>query len=1179
MKNQTNRNLKIGFGLSILLLAFSSLISYVCIDRLIDNSYLVRQTNQITHTLEQVVSSIRQAETSERGYLITDNALYLQPYTEACQSAHELLDEVITQTKDNPAQLETGQKLKESLRLRIERMDAMIEAKGKTGTINEKDMEIGRSYMEDIRTLSNQMITEASSKLQMQTEVRDRFARYTPGVIVLAALLALLVAIIFYIRIVKDMSIRDALHETLEQKDALMHQRITIIKEIASRISDGDYATRINDEEKDSLGSLAGSLNRMAESLSDSFEHLEKNKWLQTGMAELNEKMVGEKEVDTLCADVTTFLAEYTNSKVGALYLLDGQQLVLQSGYALPKNIPTNIAPGQGIVGQCLLGRKEIALKDIDEKSVIISHATGSIRPQHVLAFPIFYERKVIGVVEMAALHPFTEQSLAFFKVASENIGVAIYGAQSRKKLQLLLEETQSQAEELQSQHEELENLNAELEAHTHKLQASEEELQVQQEELKRNNLDLEERNQMIRERNTEILEKAKQLEQVSQYKTEFMANMSHELRTPLNSILLLSRHLAENDQRNLTEDQKESAQVIYHSGNNLLQLIDELLDLSKIEAGKMDLEYAEVSISEVLHDMESTFLPVARDKKIDLQITHSLPEDFSIDTDRMKLEQILKNLLSNALKFTSSGVVGLHVYKKAENDTKLAFEVKDTGVGIPADTLPQIFEAFTQGDGSTKRKYGGTGLGLSISRQLAQLLGGEIQAMSQVGDGSTFTLTIPVAKPPVPEAAGPAEPISPLSPYVVPSVPPAVPDDRDHLNPEDNVILIVEDDTAFARELLRFARSQHYKGIVTVRGDEVVDLALRYQPRAILLDIKLPVKDGWQVLDELKSTPRTRHIPVHVMSSLAAKTQSRKQGALDFFDKPVALEHMREMFEKLEAVWAQGANKVLIVEENAKHAEALAYFLKSFHVSAHVKHTVDESVDSLLNNEADCVILDIGVPHQSAYDLLETVKHKPGLEDLPIIVFTGRSPSPSEELRIKRYADSIVVKTAYSYQRIIDEVAVFLHLVEAQQDGISKTGRLQLSARDILRGKTVLIADDDVRNIFSLTKTLETSGMHVVSATDGREALEKLEAHPETDVVIMDMMMPHLDGYESMTKIRKHSRFGHLPIIAVTAKAMLGDREKCIAAGASDYISKPVDVDQLVSLLRVWLYDGHGHA
>ena len=1182
MKNATNTNLKIGFGLSILFLVISSVVSYICIDRLLSSSATVQHTNEVTRTIERTLSDIQAAETAQRGFLITNNTVHLDSFETALNEADRNLRQVLQLTRDNPAQQEMGHTLREALERRIGRMKIMIELKRQEGVVHEGDIEVGRAYMEEVRSLANQMILEENALLQARTATRDRFAFFTPIVIVLAAFCAILVAVVFYIRIVKDISERRALHVALEAKDQEIQKRLEVIQGIASQISSGDYAIRINDAEKDTLGSLSVALNRMADSLASSFDKLQHNEWLQSGVAALNEKMVGERQVEEICNDIVNFLADYTGSKVGAVYLLEGDVLRLQCGYALPQGRSHLIQLGEGIAGQCVVNKKEIVLGDVPEKSFDITHATGRIRPRGVIAFPIFHDRNVIGVIELARLKPYCERDLEFLNVASQNIGTAIHGAQSRKQLQELLEETQAQSEELQAQHSELENLNAELEAHTLKLQASEEELRVQQEELQQNNLELEERNHMIRERNAEIMKKAKELELSTQYKTEFMANMSHELRTPLNSILLLSRYLAENSENNLTEDQKESASVIYNSGNGLLRLIDELLDLSKIEAGKMDLEYRSVRVVEVLHTMESLFLPVATEKNLDFVINNALDADTSIEVDEMKLEQILKNLLSNAMKFTEQGQVELSVTASEQGPNWLEFSIADTGIGIQDDKLGQIFEAFTQADGSTKRKYGGTGLGLSISRQLARLLGGEITVVSKPDKGSTFTLILPINKPsspaalpsaPTGEKEGDAMPKQSSSRHVVDIIPPPVPDDRDLLEPDDKVILIIEDDTAFAKVLLKFTREQHYKGIVSVRGDEAIILAQRYRPRAILLDIQLPVKDGWEVMDDLKTNPQTRHIPVHVMSSLEVKRESRMQGAVDFFNKPLAVEHMHEMFKKLEHALSKNSKKVLIVEENAKHAEALAYFLETFHISATVKHSIDESIESLKDNEADCVILDMGVPDRNAYDTLETVKRNPGLEDLPIIVFTGKNLSHAEETRIKQYADSIVVKTAHSYQRIIDEVAIFLHMIETQNDQGTETEKLR-TLKDILHEKTVLVADDDVRNVFSITKALEKHRMHVISAIDGEEALEKLAQHPETDIVLMDMMMPQLDGYETTAKIRQHAQFNSLPVIAVTAKAMLGDREKCIAAGASDYISKPIDLDQLISLLRVWLYD-----
>jgi CheY-like chemotaxis protein len=660
---------------------------------------------------------------------------------------------------------------------------------------------------------------------------------------------------------------------------------------------------------------------------------------------------------------------------------------------------------------------------------------------------------------------------------------------------------------------------------------------------------------------------------------------MSHELRTPLNSILLLSRLLSENNTKNLLPDQVEYAQVIQSSGQGLLSLIDEILDLSKIEAGKMDLDYHPVLIEEVTSDLRALFTPVAKERKLELIIEVDPAVPSQIETDKMRLEQVLKNLLSNALKFTAQGSVRLDVRALPENRSFISFAVKDTGIGIPADKQEHIFEAFQQADGSTRRKYGGTGLGLSISRELTKLLGGEMRLISEPDKGSEFTVYIPINKlsaektgpaPKTPEAVVEASPAESAVPrYRSENIPAALPDDRAAVNTEDKTILIIEDDVAFAKALLDFTHQKGYKGLIAVRGDEGIALAQQYKPLGILLDIQLPVKDGWEVMEELKSNPATRHIPVHIMSSHEVKKESLMKGAVDFINKPVAFEQMQEVFKKIEQVISKEHKKVLIVEENPKHAKALAYFLETFNVNAQISDSVKHSVQALQSEEVDCVILDMGIPDKQAYETLETVKKNPGLENLPIIIFTGKSLSKTEELRIRQYADSIVIKTAHSYQRILDEVSLFLHLMEEGKENGRQAKYKRLGAlNEVLTNKKILIADDDVRNIFSLTKALELHNIQVFSAVDGKEALQQLSEHPDVDLVLMDIMMPEMDGYEAMQQIRQKPKYRNLPIIAVTAKAMTGDREKCIKAGASDYISKPVDIDQLLSLLRVWLYD-----
>lgn len=1184
MKSRTSNNLRIGFGLSILLLIISSALSYISINRLLDSAAAVRHTIDVRNTLENVVSSLKDAETGQRGFLLTGREEYLEPYNGAYSDARKSLDRFMELTRDNASQQENAMLLKSSLSKRMTRMQAVIEQKRAGKSPDFDDLQIGKIYMDSLRQQVARMMAEENGLLVKRTDRQQQFALVTPVIIVIAAVLAIVLTLLFYRRIVKDVAERNRLQEELIRKDREISRRIEVIKEIAEKISEGDYTVRINDEEKDTLGNVALSLNKMAESLSFSFNKLSENEWLQSGVARLTEKMVGEKDLPTLTGQIVSFMTAFTGSHVGALYLLEDDVLVLSGGYALQESTRREIPLGEGIVGQAMAHEAEIVLDEVDPEYVMVSHATGAIRPKAVIAYPLFHESEPIGVLELAAIKAYTPQELSFLSIASGNIGTAIHSAVNHKKLQELLEETQAQSEELQAQHGELENMNAELEAYTQKLQTSEEELRVQQEELQQSNAELEHRNKTIIERNTEIQKKAEELEQSTRYKSEFMANMSHELRTPLNSILLLSRYLSENNEGNLNEDQRESARVIFNSGSGLLDLIDELLDLSKIEAGKMDVDYAFVPVQEITEAISSLFRPQAREKGIELRIDNELPEQMALETDRMKLEQILKNLLSNALKFTATGYVSLGISADKQDPSLMRFSVTDTGVGIAQEKLDIVFEAFTQADGSTKRKYGGTGLGLSISRQLARLMGGEVTVNSEPGKGSTFTLIVPVARPEagLPEPVfTPARiielPVPGTSPRkqrnIAPVIPEEIEDDRDDIQPGDKAILIVEDDTAFAGALLQFTRRKQYKGLVAVRGDQGVQMARDYRPVAILLDIQLPVIDGWEVMEELKSNPDTRHIPVHIMSSFEVKKESRRHGAVDFINKPVALEQMQQIFSKLEDALTRSPKKVLIVEENPKHAQALSYFLENYNVTSSIQHSIAGSVHILKNQEVDCVILDMGIPDKSAYDTLETVKATQGLEDVPIIIFTGKNLSHAEAGRIRQYADSIVVKTAHSYQRILDEVALFLHLVE-QEKTTGKPADAGNSLEQILKGKTVLIADDDVRNIFSLTKALEQHKVNVITATDGAEALLQLEQHPETDIVLMDMMMPQMDGYESTIQIRQDDRFKHIPVIAVTAKAMLGDREKCIAAGASDYISKPVDIDQLISLLRVWLYD-----
>nr|WP_276899962.1 response regulator [Pedobacter kyonggii] len=1191
MKTTLKNNLRLGLGLSLIILFISSLASYVSIGNLIKSTDLVKHSDEVILNSENIISYLKDAETGQRGFLLTGNKVFLTPYYGASDSAALILKKVELDTKDNSVQQKNIAALKNILFKRMDIIKSTVEIKTLGGVIDPTVLFQGKVYMDEARSIVSKIIAEEKRLLEERTNELNKLTAYTPILILIAAILAILITLFFYRRVSIDFDERIKLQQEIEDKKYEMEKRIVAIKEIAYQISNGNYGIKIDSQTQDEIGELSESLNAMSSSLKKSFDTLEENEWLQTGVANLNVKMVGEKDVFHLAEDIIEFLANYTKSQIGALYLFkDDGYLHLKGQYALQgQNLTQTIELGQGLIGQAVKTGKPILLDDVPQSELTITHATGNIKPAQLIVLPIIRNEISIGGLELGTIGKYSDLQLHFLNLVLSDVGTALLGAQNRQKLQQLLEETQAQSEELQVQHNELEGLNAELEAQAQKLQASEEELRVQQEELLQSNQELEERsslleekNELIEERNIEIQQKAAALELSTRYKSEFLANMSHELRTPLNSILLLSRLMAENEA--MDREHQEYAEVIQSSGQGLLSLIDEILDLSKIEAGKMELDRANIKVDEIILNMRSLFNPLAKDKNLNFVIEKSaeVPEFFH--TDKMRLEQIIKNLLSNAIKFTTVGAVTLNITKN-EKLGALVFKVTDTGVGIAPEKQGMVFEAFQQADGSTRRKFGGTGLGLSISRELAKLLGGYIDLKSTEGEGSIFTLTLPIDRNKgfdgtVPHVEKPVmaleAPVKKVSHLTVENIPQEIEDDRDNIQPDDKVILIVEDDTPFAKTLLDFTRKRNYKGLVAVRGDAGIEMAKTFKPLAILLDIQLPVKDGWQVMEELKSDPSTRPIPVHIMSSLQVKKESLLKGAVDFINKPFAFEHMQEIFSKLEHALSRHPKKVLIVEENEQHAKALSYFLSNFNIQTEIVNQVNEGVSALHKPEVNCVILDMGIPDKHAYETLEVVKKTPGLENLPIIIFTGKNLSKGEENRIKQYADSIVVKTAHSYQRILDEAGLFLHLVEEKSKEKSKTPKKFSELQDVLVGKTVLVADDDVRNIFSLTKMLEQHQMKVVAATDGKEALKLLNENPEIDVVLMDMMMPELDGYETTTAIRQDIKYRNLPILAVTAKAMMGDREKCIAAGASDYISKPVDMDQLISLLRVWLYENH---
>lgn len=1067
------------------------------------------------------------------------------------------------------------------------------------------------SLVDKLRTLQNSFISSTRQKAQLIHEAEK--TSLNTNLTILFLIIALVIFLVFYtiknindvLTALKHAAERIAKGETHIALPAVTNDAIgslassihTIdinsaqLAKAANAIGSGDFSVNIHPRsEKDVLG------NALVKMKTDLAAYRRENKeklWIQTGINQISVAVQGEKNIRELANEVLKTITAYTKAQVGLIYTADDktQQLRLAASFAASANklLHKDIQYGETLTGEVARTRKIMVLQQVDERYPQIESASSSVKPRSVIILPLVFNDELEGVLELASVELFSNEAIEFLSQSATHIAIAIQTSKNRTLLQEFLEETQAQSEELQAQHSELENINAELEAQALKLQTSEEELKVQQEELLEANKELEERsklleerNHIIQERNIEIQKKAEELELSTKYKSEFLANMSHELRTPLNSILLLSRLLSENSTGNLDNEQIEYAKVIQSSGNGLLSLIDEILDLSKIEAGKMQLEFTQVSVRNIVGELRQLFAPLAKEKNIEFDITVQSDIPSHIETDKMRLEQILRNLLSNALKFTTEGFVKLTVSISEKNQSAICFQVKDSGIGIPKEKQQLIFEAFQQADGSTRRKFGGTGLGLSISRELAKLLGGDIILQSEPAKGSEFTLCLPEKKQAnlsfkeVPVITSVTKPKTDAKTSATPLKHPtsSIPDDRNNIQSSDKTILIVEDDAVFAMALMKYTRDQGYKCVVAVRGDEGLELAKTLLPTGILLDIQLPVKSGWEIMEELKANPATRHIPVHMMSAEHARKESISRGAIDFINKSMAFEKMHEVFKRLENVLNKDPKKVLIVEENPKHAKALAYFLETVNVNSEVTNNVETSISALKQKEVDCVILDIGVSATSAYDTLEYVKKTSGFENLPIIIFTGKNLSQSEESKIRQYADSIVVKTAHSYQRILDEVSIFLHLVEEQKTKKVIPQRKLGALTNVLEGKKVLIADDDVRNIFSLTKPLEMQQMKVYHAMDGKEALKMLNEQTDIDIVLMDMMMPLMDGYESIKEIRKNYQFKDLPVIAVTAKAMTGDREKCIQAGASDYISKPVDMDQLLSLLRVWLYD-----
>jgi HAMP domain-containing protein/CheY-like chemotaxis protein/signal transduction histidine kinase len=1022
--------------------------------------------------------------------------------------------------------------------------------------------------------------------------------------------------------------------------------QVRAIAEVATAVTRGDLSGQITVETQGELDELKNNLNQMIANLKDTTEKNNEQDWLKTNLAKFSRMMQGQKDLEAVSRLIMSELTPLVSANYGAFYIMENDgnapvlKLIASYAYKERKHVGNRFHLGEGLVGQAALEKKPILLTSVPDDYIRITSGLGEAAPRNILVLPILFEGEVKAVVELASFLPFSQIHQIFLDQLAESVGVVLNMISANMRTSELLEqsqqltqELQSQSQELKAQQEELKKSNAELEAQTKSLRSSEELLRDQQVELQQVNEELEEKASLLAEQNRKVEqkndeveaarlaleEKAEQLALSSKYKSEFVANMSHELRTPLNSLLILSKLLSDNKDGNLNDKQVEYARTIHSSGTDLLSLINDVLDLAKVEAGKMDLNPADTSLAEISASIDKSFRPVAESKNLGFSVDISPDLPATIYTDAQRLEQVLRNLLSNALKFTTEGEVSLTV-RKAEKTRRflqaslnsaegiIAFAVADTGVGIPVDKQRLIFEAFQQADGTTSRKFGGTGLGLSISREIARLLGGEIRVESKPGKGSTFTLFVPIRfHDPTPSRTSVESAVTdaPRTPRITPNptwrptpsrassavaTQPAaaqvraqerrasqyvVEDDHENIEHGDRTLLIVENDANFAKILLEMAREKGFKGVVCLDGDSGLAAAHEYRPDAITLDIDMPGLDGWKVLERLKHHPGTRHIPVHIISGIERRQQGLKAGALAYLSKPVSKEALDDAFARIASFIEDVPKHLLVVEDDEGQRNAIVELIEHEDVEITPVESAERALEELNSDKHyDCVVLDLGLRDMSGFDFLEKVKSDPTKAELPIIVYTGKELTQAEETKIRRYAETIIVKDVRSPERLLDETALFLHRVEAKLPEQKRKMLEQLHDADaVIAGKKVLVVDDDVRNIFSLTSVLEDHGMVVRFAENGKDAVKAIEEDPDVDAILMDVMMPEMDGYETTRAIREMPRFKSLPIIALTAKAMKGDREKCIAAGASDYITKPVDTEQLLSLLRVWLY------
>jgi len=1257
-----------GFIACAVILFGLAFFSYKNSEKFIASNTLVDQTNKVLYEFSQILNTISDAESSNRGYIITGDEAHLESSINAEKSISEHLDKVKELTIDNIIRQKTTE-LEKEIKIRFNHLKSgnalrkiVPEAIG-----IEKSREfivsgVGKESQDKIREIIDSIQKLELALLAERKQASGDDANNFNSVFVFLMVIIILVLIFVYRIVTSNL-------KTLKKAEA----------ETASK------------------------------------------NWLLTGDTELKEKLIGDKSLEELANNTISFLCSYLKAQIGAVYLFNDKEnaLLLNGRYAFSSATDTKekFMLNEGLIGQAAQEQKQITITDIAAENIRITSSVLNAKPKQLLITPFLFEGKTMGVVEIGRLTDFSETEKEFINTSMNSIAIAVNTAFNQAALRELLEKIQAQkgemeisaleidqqlnslnqaailsiadangdiiyandnfckiskysmeellgknhrilksgkqpdglfigmwkmissgrtwkgeiinkakdgtfywvdttitpfkgvdgkiekyvairfditntknqmeelakqGEELQTQQEELKQMNEELEEQAQNLIQQQEELQMTNEELEEQTQSLEAKNLEVEASKKDIEQKTKQLEISSRYKSEFLANMSHELRTPLNSLLILSKDLSENRNKNLDGVQVESAEIIYKSGCDLLVLINEVLDLSKIEAGKMSLNIESVSLKSFANELIREFKHHAEQKglKLNSKLEKELPE--FIRTDSQRLNQILKNLLSNAIKFTEKGSVSVRIDRNSESTVIIS--ITDTGIGIVEDKQEAIFEAFQQAEGGTSRKYGGTGLGLSISRELAKLLGGEIKLSSKLNEGSVFSLIIPLEIVQDEELLSTRVTESYLEkksnlfkPHVSNETKylnyPSIKDDRETITGDDKTVLIIEDDLKFAAIILKQANKKGFKCLSAATGEDGLALALKHKPQAIILDMILPGINGHAVLLELKANPALRHIPVHVISAKERSLEPIREGAIEYLMKPVAKEDLEEAFNRIEKFVNRKMKNLLIIEDNENSRKSMRIIIGNGDVKCFEAATGIEALNLYQANQIDCIILDIGLPDMSGFDLIHKLEKIKDHNLPPIIVYTGKELTKEENNELEKYAESIIIKGVKSEERLLDETALFLHRTISNLPKSKQVVINNLYDKEaVFHSKKILLVDDDMRNLFALSKILKERGIEIIKAENGKNALEMLELHPEIDLVLMDIMMPEMDGYEAMKQIRAQVRFAKLPVIALTAKAMKDDKQKCIDAGANDYITKPIDVERLLSLMRVWL-------